>query len=276
MPTPPKRPPATLNQAQQHDLAEGPATRIVAEARIDPGTTVLEIGPGLGALTAALLSGGAKVVAIERDPARVAHLRTRFARQLADGQLSLICGDALTLQPPLPVPWRVLANPPFNLTATLVRRWLLASQPAPSAIDLVLQREAAHKLTGGEGSQTRSSIIARLCGTPHVTRHLPRDVVTPPSRVDLAVWSHRRDADGIDADELAQIDRLLEIAFAGPHTMQDALRGVATSVQIRRQASEQGWHPQDHPRALPPQAWVSLARLLALNTPRQSRPRRGR
>ena len=275
MQIPPKRPAATPNQAQQHDLAEGPAARLVAEARIDPGSTGLEVGPGLGALTAALLAGGARVVAIERDPARVAHLRTRFAKHLTDGQLTLMAGDAQHLQPPMPAPWRVLANPPFNLTAALVRRWLLASAPSPVAIDLVLQREAAHKLTGGEGTQTRSSIIARLCGTPHVARHLPRDVVTPPSRVDLAVWSHRRDPDGVSGEELARIDRLLEIAFAGPHTMQEALRGVATNVQLRRQASEQGWHPQDHPRVLSPAAWLSLARLVALNSPRPRRARRG-
>jgi 16S rRNA A1518/A1519 N6-dimethyltransferase RsmA/KsgA/DIM1 with predicted DNA glycosylase/AP lyase activity len=275
MPIPPERPNVTPNQAQQHDLAEGPATRMVAEARIDPGTMVLEVGPGLGALTAALLSGGAQVVAIERDPARIAHLRNRFARQLSDHQLTLLSGDALKLHPTMAAPWRVLANPPFNLTAPLVRRWLLATQPAPVAIDLVLQRETAHKLTGGDGGHTRSSIIARLCGTPHVTRHLPRDVVTPPSRVDLAVWSHRRDPAAIDAKALALVDRLLDIAFAGPHTMQNALRGVATGIQIRRQANEHGWHPQDHPRTLTPQAWASLAQLLAFNQPRSAKgPRR--
>jgi len=263
---PPRRPlhatPLPANEAQQHDLADGHATRVVAEARIGTGELVLEVGPGLGALTAVLLTAGARVVAIERDPRRIATLRQRFATQLADGRLTLLPGDALNLAPPMPEPWRVLANPPFALTAPLVRRWLMESDPPPMAIELVLQREAALKLTGGDGAQTRSSIIAHLCGTPQVVRHLPRDAVTPPSRVDLAVWRHRRHAEAPALVELAAVDRLLDTAFAGPRTMQEALRGLATGVQIRRQATEQQWNPTEHPRTLPPAAWLALTRLL--------------
>ena len=250
------------NEAHQHDLAEGPALRLVAEARIAPGSQVLEVGPGLGALTTGLLAAGAQVVAIERDPGRVASLQKRFAAQVASGQLTLLSGDALRLGRPLTHPWRVLANPPFSLTAPLVRRWLVDSQPAPVAIDLVLQREAALKLTGSEGAHTRSSVISHLCGTPHVVRHLPRDVVTPPSRVDLAIWSHRRTDEAPAPEELITIDRLLDHAFAGPHTMSEALRGLATGVQLRRQAAEHGWRPDAHPRSVPPAAWRALARLL--------------
>ncbi len=259
---PPTPGPASGNQAHQHDLADGPALRLVSEARITAGSRVLEVGPGLGALTTGLLAAGAQVVAIERDPGRVARLRQRFAAQVASGQLTLLAGDALQLAAALEAPWRVLANPPFSLTAPLVRRWLLESRPAPMAIDLVLQREAALKLTGGEGAHTRSSIISHLCGTPRVVRHLPRDVVTPPSRVDLAIWSHRRHEDCPPADELVTIDRLLDLAFAGPHTMSEALRGLATGVQIRRQAAEQGWQADAHPRTVSPAGWRSLARLL--------------
>jgi 16S rRNA (adenine1518-N6/adenine1519-N6)-dimethyltransferase len=250
------------NEAQQHDLSEGHAARLVEEAGIPAGRTVLEVGPGLGALTAALLAGGARVVAVERDPGRVGHLERRFTDRLASGHLTLLTGDALHLMPSLRPPWEVLANPPFSLTAALVRRWLLEVQPAPAAIHLVLQREAAHKLTGGDGVQTRSSILARLTGTPQVVRHLPRDAVTPPSRVDLAVWRHRRAQEAPATAELAAIDRLLDIAFAGPHSMGEALRGLATGTQIRRQGAEQGWHRDDHPRTLTPEAWRSLARLL--------------
>lgn len=255
-------PPLAGNEAHQHDLAEGPALRLVADARIAADQQVLEVGPGLGALTTGLLATGARVVAIERDPLRVATLRRRFAAQLTAGQLTLLTGDALSLMPPMTRPWRVLANPPFSLTAPLVRRWLLDSHPAPMALDLVLQREAALKLTGSEGAHSRSSIMSHLCGRPQVVRHLPRDVVTPPSRVDLAVWSHRRDDDAPPPEELVAIDRLLDVAFAGPHTMSEALRGLATGVQIRRQAAEQGWKPDEHPRTLSPGAWRALARLL--------------
>ncbi len=256
-------PSPTPNEAHQHDLAVGPATRMVADARIRADDVVLEVGPGLGALTGALLASGARVVAMERDPQRVSILQQRFAGPLANGQLTLLLGDALKLNPAMSHPWRVLANPPFSLTAPLVRRWLLESQPL--AIDLVLQREAALKLTGADGAHTRTSILAHACGIPRVVQHLPRDVVTPPSRVDLAVWSHRRHAPSAgapSAETLVAIDRLLEIAFAGPHTMSEAMRGLATGIQVRRQASEHGWNPEHHPRTLFPAAWQAFAQLL--------------
>jgi hypothetical protein len=93
---------------------------------------------------------------------------------------------------------------------------------------------------------------------------LPRDATTPPARVDLCLWSFRREDDGPSLEELRAVDKLLVIAFAGPHTVADALRGLATGIQVRRQAADNGWQPTDHPRQLPPQAWLAFAKLLMM------------
>ena len=252
-------------QLQQHDLLPRAAQAVVAAAQVQPGDTVLEIGPGLGALTAAILESGASVTAVERDPARVAHLHTRFATAIEAGRLTVLDGDALRLRPALPPGWRVLANPPFNLTAALLRTWLLETWPGgpPRAIDLVLQREAARKLCAAPGAETRSSVLVRLAGNARLAAHLNRTDVEPPSRVDLAVWSLRRIGSAPDPAELTAIDGVLDRAFAGPHTVRDALRGVATVVQIKRQARERGWNPESHPRLLAPDDWRSLTAVLA-------------
>ncbi len=250
------------NEAHQHDLSAQTAGIIVQQAALIPGATVLEIGPGLGAITAALLAGGSTVLAIERDPERVAHLRQRFAPALTSKQLTLMSGDAMRVIPTLHGTWSVVANPPFSLTAPLVRHWLLQSQP-PQTITLVLQREAAEKLTGVSLGHTRSSILSHLTGVPAVALTLPRQAVTPPSRVDLAVWHHRRHARAPKPTALQAVDRLLAIAFAGPRTMQEALRGIATGIQLRRQASNHCWLLEDHPRTLTPAAWLDFAQLLA-------------
>jgi len=250
---------------QQHDLRPAAAVAVVAAAQLTGGEAILEVGPGLGGLTAAILESGATVTAVERDPERVAHLRARFATAITAGRLHLVAGDAATLRPELPPGWRVLANPPFNLTAALLRSWLLDDWPGgpPRAIDLVLQREAARKLCGAPGAETRSSVMVRLAGNARIAAHLGRGDVSPPSRVDLVVWSLRRVADAPEPDELAGIDRLLAHAFAGPHTVRDALRGVATALQIKRQGRERGWNPDSHPRLLAPDDWRSLAAILA-------------
>lgn len=252
----------TGNAAQQHDLNPTAAAQVVRHAGMRQGDTVLEVGAGTGALTAPLLAGGATVIAVERDLNRVVKLEKRFASQIAAGQLILHAGDVLKLPLALPATWTVIANPPFNLTADLVRAWLLAAKP-PHAITLVLQAEAARKLTGAPGMHTRSSTLAALAGRTGIAAEIPRDATSPPSRVDLALWSFRRHPQAKPAD-LVLVDRLLTVAFAGPHTVQDALRGIASSIQLRRQGAENHWQPTAHPREIPPPAWLPLAKLLHL------------
>jgi 16S rRNA (adenine1518-N6/adenine1519-N6)-dimethyltransferase len=246
---------------QQHDLSSAWARRIVAEARVLPTDTVLEVGPGKGELTAAMVANGVRVTTVETDPARCTALKARFP----DGQVTVIQGDILAAHPRFSGAWRVVANPPFSLTAALVRGWLLGLCPGdpPAALDLVLQREAIHKFGGAPANESRTSVLVRLAGTPRMASELPRDATTPPSRVDLAVWSFRRDG-RVNVADLRLVDELLETAFAGAHQVGDALRGLASSVQVKRQGAENGWSPTAHPRTLAPEAWLSLARLLKL------------
>lgn len=250
---------------QQHDLAPAAARAVVLASGLASGQAVLEVGPGLGALTQAMLSVGAVVHAVERDPTRVAGLHRRCAEAIASGALTLVEGDALRLRPRLAAGWRVVANPPFTLTAALLRAWLLDEWPGgpPAALDLVLQREAAGKLGGSPGSETRTSVLVRLSGRSRLAGRLQRSDVTPPSRVDLVHWAFVRRADAPPPAELAAIDRLLAVAFAGPHTVRDALRPLATAVQVKRQAQERGWNPDAHPRLLKPDDWRAFAAVLA-------------
>lgn len=247
---------------QQHDLTAAAARAVVAATKVRRGESVVEVGPGGGALTAALLAAGAEVLAIEVDGRRVAALRERFAGEIRGGRLHLVEGDALAQRAPTTA-WRAIANPPFNRTAALLKHWLLGGGQHPYALDLVLQLETARKLCGSDGAHTRSSALLRLVGKPWVSLKLGRDQVQPPSRVDLAVWSLRAVPSCPPPDELARIDRLLDTAFAGPHTVTEALRGLATGVQLRRQATDHGWDPAAHPRTLKPSSWRHLATLLA-------------
>jgi 23S rRNA (adenine-N6)-dimethyltransferase len=148
---------------QQHDLKPGPARDLVDRSGISAGERVWEVGAGLGNLTAPLLQAGAQVQAVELDARRCAGLRDRFAEAIADGSLQVLQGDALRLSPQQG-PWRVVANPPFQHTAALLRAWLLkpGSAGSPSAIDLLIQTQAAGKLAGRPGAQTRSSALLGL------------------------------------------------------------------------------------------------------------------
>lgn len=101
-----------------HRLDPTWAERIVRESGVGRGDLVLDIGAGRGALTAPLLASGARVIAVERHPGRVAHLRTRFGRDLI-----VVRTDAADLRLPRR-PFHVVANPPFAVSAALLRRLL--------------------------------------------------------------------------------------------------------------------------------------------------------
>lgn len=132
-------------------------------ARIEPGDTVVEIGPGLGTLTGALLAAGVTLYAVEIDPALAAHLRTEFAGQPS---FHLLEGDACSepLAGYLPGPaalFKVVANLPYAISSP----WLeaLLQQPVlPSRLVLLVQREAADRLTAQPGSKSVGALTIFL------------------------------------------------------------------------------------------------------------------
>lgn len=158
-----------------HRLAPSAAQRLVAEAGVRPGELVLDVGAGTGAVTAALVAAGARVVAVELHPQRAATLRARFA----DADVTVVRTDAADLRLPRR-PFRVVANPPFAVTSAVLAR-LLARGSRLERADLVLQQAAARRwATGrapGVGRWGRDYAVA-------LGRRVPRRAFTPPPPVD--------------------------------------------------------------------------------------------
>jgi 23S rRNA (adenine-N6)-dimethyltransferase len=155
----------------------------VADAAVRPGELVLDIGAGLGALTAQLVERGARVIAVELHPARAQRLRRRFAGQ----PVAVVQADAVSLRLPRR-PFRVVASPPYAITGPLLRL-LLAPSSRLTAADLVLQRAAVRRYAGewaaGPGHRARQWRL-------RAGRPLPRRAFRPPPEVDSAVLVVRR------------------------------------------------------------------------------------
>ena len=151
---------------------------------------MVEVGPGPGGLTRALLAAGAaRVVAIERDPRFVAHLRTLEIE--AEGRLRVIEADALTVDPSdwaEGAPVRIVANLPYNVATPLLFGWL----DRLDAIDLMVlmfQKEVALRLVAPPGGADygRLAVMAQLLCRVERLFDLPPAAFTPPPKVSSSV-----------------------------------------------------------------------------------------
>jgi 16S rRNA (adenine1518-N6/adenine1519-N6)-dimethyltransferase len=168
--------------------------RIARAAGTLDGHTVLEIGPGPGGLTRALLSNGAaRVIAVERDPRCLPALAEIAARY--PGRLDVVEADALEIDPASLLgegPSRIVANLPYNVGTALLTRWITtAAWPPPwSSATLMFQREVADRIVADETEVSDYGRLGVLCGWRTRARMLfevPPQAFVPPPKVTSAV-----------------------------------------------------------------------------------------
>jgi 23S rRNA (adenine-N6)-dimethyltransferase len=178
------RHPAPPNPAGVHLLADRDAARLVADAAIAPDDLVLDLGAGSGALTVPLARTGARVIAVERDPAVARRLATRLAGY---PNVRVVTGDLLRV--PLPVRgFRVVANIPFATTTALLRR---LSGSALSRAHLVVEAAAGRRLAAAHPGRVEL-LSWQLSHSFTVGRRIPAHHFRPAPRVDAVVLELNR------------------------------------------------------------------------------------
>lgn len=169
-------------------------SRIARAAGPLEGVAVVEVGPGPGGLTRALLAAGAeKVVAIERDPRCLAPLAEIAGHYPA--RLEVVEADALAFDPrPLigAAPARVVANLPYNVGTALLARWVAAEEWPPwwQSLTLMFQREVAERIVADERDRANYGRLGVLCGWRTEARILfdvPPSAFVPPPKVTSSV-----------------------------------------------------------------------------------------
>ena len=210
-------------------------TRRIARAAgpLDSGTTI-EIGPGPGGLTRALLDeGAARVVAIERDTrclAALTELQAHYA-----GRLELIEGDALALDPAAltPAPRRIVANLPYNIATALLLRWLDRITDYES-LTLMFQREVAERLTAAPRSAAygRLSVLVQWLCEAWILFDIPPRAFTPPPKVTSSVVRLVPRAAPLALADKATLERVTGAAFGQRRKMlRSSLKSLGVAVE---------------------------------------------
>ena len=229
------------------------------------GKQVLEVGPGPGGLTRALLRAGAKVTAIEMDsrclPA-LAELGDAFP-----GKLKVIQGDALKMDHAEIMggePFAVLSNLPYNVGTALFTRWLGGESWPPlwTSLTLMFQQEVAQRIVAAPGGSAygRLAILAQWRSSARLAMKVHRSAFTPPPKVMSAIV-HVEPAAMPEGVSAKRLEKLTEAAFGQRRKMlRQSLKSVPGAVEALEQI---GIDPQRRAETLEVDDFVRLARILS-------------
>lgn len=240
------------------------------------GVPVLEVGPGPGGLTRALLRAGAAVTAIERDdrclPA-LAELAAAFP-----GRLTVIPDDALAVDTDaiLPPGHRIVANLPYNIGTLLWTRWLEPAvwPPRWASLTCMFQDEVARRIVApvGDGAYGRLAVLSQWRCAPRLAMKVHRSAFTPPPKV-MSAMVHLEPVAQPPGVDPALLSRLTAAGFGQRRKMlRQSLRGVPGALDA---LDVVGIDPTRRAETVAVADWVALARVLGARQDRQRGEGRG-
>lgn len=237
---------------------------VVEAAEIQKGESVLEVGPGLGVLTEALLKAGAHVTAVERDRRFAVFLKEKFYERF-----DLIEGDASRLDWEnhfKKKDWKFVSNLPYSITSLALRKALYAKHP-PSNLVVLVQREVAERAIARDQKHSLLSLMVAFAShEARIVKRVSPGSFFPPPKVDSAILQitpmtqeERRAIWGRDPEEIMAIAKR---GFAHPRKLltsnlglkQDAVV-VMSKAEIALKARAEDLRPED---------WQRLAEVLRI------------
>lgn len=242
----------------QHFLLDLNVTRKIARlAEIGEGDHVIEVGPGPGGLTRALLETGARVTAIEKDE------RFRpLLQEVADAApgLTLIFGDALAADEAAlaaGTPAHLVSNLPYNVGTPLLIKWLTGPW-TPASLTLMFQREVVDRITEGPGEDAygRLAVIVQATCTARRVLDMPARAFTPPPRVESAVVRLEPLAQRPSRTRLEALQAVTAAAFGQRRKMlRSSLKALGGEDLVRAA----GLDPQARAEVIPVDGFLALA-----------------
>jgi 16S rRNA (adenine1518-N6/adenine1519-N6)-dimethyltransferase len=265
-PRPPRRdaPPPALKRFGQHFLSDAKLlARIADAAQLEPHETVIEVGPGRGALTAQLAARAKRVIAIEIDRTLAQRLRDHYA---GDARVEIVEGDVLAqdLGALAGGPYALVGNVPYYITTPILFHALRA--PRPTRAVFLVQREVAERMAAPPGSKTYGALSVTLQALAGVELlfGVPPGAFKPPPKVESAVVRITpRARTEVPTAQEERYRRMVQAAFAQRRKqMRRVVRSLAslTALEADKMLEGIGIGPEARPETLSP---ADFTRLLA-------------
>lgn len=283
-PEKPSLPKAKKSFGQNFLIDGSVVNKIVEAADIQKGETVLEIGPGTGLLTDALVRAGARVIAIELDHDLIAPLKEKFG-----DKIELIEGDVLKmdvsriisgminsrdgLDRPLHVhanAFKLVANIPYNITSQIIERFL-SHEPRPTRMILMVQKEVADRILAKPPQMSLLSVVSQIYAECSRVTNVKAGSFRPIPKVDSAVVQfdlslplRGRVGEGVAHSE--QVIHFAKIGFSSPRKqLQNNLSSglQKTSEEIKTALASLDLNPQIRAESLTIRDWERLEKLFA-------------
>jgi 16S rRNA (adenine1518-N6/adenine1519-N6)-dimethyltransferase len=242
----------------QHFLLDLNITRKITRlAEIGPGDHVVEVGPGPGGLTRALLETGAEVVAIEKDE-RFRPLLEELAAVCP--RLRLVFDDALAADEAALVggaPAHLVSNLPYNVGTPLLVKWLTGPW-TPASLTLMFQKEVADRITAapGESAYGRLGVLVQATCSAQRVMDVPARAFTPPPKVDSAIVRLRPRPDRPEPATLRALEQVTAAAFGQRRKM---LRSSLKSLGGETFVLSAGLDPQSRAETVDLAGFLRLA-----------------
>jgi 16S rRNA (adenine1518-N6/adenine1519-N6)-dimethyltransferase len=252
----------TKKLGQNFVVEQGSVRQIAALAAVRPGDVILEVGPGLGSLTLALLAaaasvGDARLVAVEIDPVLAAELPKTIADRAPEfaGLVDVVAADALAVgEAEVGRPTVLAANLPYNVAVPVLLN-LLAALPSLERGIVMVQAEVADRMCAGPGGRVYGAPSAKLAwyAAARAAGTVPRSVFWPVPNVDSKLVAFARHDPPSTTASRAEVFAVVDAAFGQRRkTLRAALGGWAGSpAEAERLLRAAGVHPGARGESLP-------------------------
>ena len=256
---------ARKNLGQNFLVDENVRDSIIEAAGLSKDDTVLEVGPGLGALTEKLAAGAARVIAVELDDGLALRLKNKLVRF---ANIEVINEDILKLDLGHILEgvsdYKVVANIPYYITSPILRHFMQAEM-RPSLMVFMMQDEVARDIAARPGALGFLAVSMRLFGHPEIVCRAPATCFYPAPRVDSAVvkFNMLREP-AIVVDDVDGFLELVHAGFAAPRKQLHNSLSLGLKLEPAKAdllLGEAGIDPQRRPGTLTLEEWVALYRV---------------